>query len=112
MARRTIQAIHAHEVVVPAHPGVINSPGLDKPLHKIPHRGRKSWSLQFDELPKLLIELELADGTVGLGELYRDHDWRVVETIAEILLGQDIESLCRQDLPFAKTREHDGFEVA
>jgi muconate cycloisomerase len=112
MPRRTIQTIRAHEVVVPAHPGAINSPGLDKPLHKIPVNARKSWTVQFDQLPKLLIELELADGTVGLGELYRDHDWRNVESIAHLILGQDVESLCRQDLPFAKTREHDGFEVA
>jgi muconate cycloisomerase len=109
---RTIRQVRAHEVVVPAHPGAISSPGLDKPLHKIPVGARKSWSVQFDELPKLLIELELADGTVGLGELYRGHDWRNVESIAGMLLGEDIESLCRQDLPFAKTREHDGFEVA
>jgi muconate cycloisomerase len=112
MTARTIRTIRAHEVIVPTHPDVINSPGLDKPLHKIPLNARKSWSVQFDQLPKLLIELELADGTVGLGELYRGHDWHNVESIADILLGQDIESLCRQEMPFAKTREHDGFEIA
>ncbi len=112
MSRNTIREIRAHEVVVPAHPGAISSPGIDKPLHKIPLNARKSWSVQFDQLPKVLIELELSDGTIGLGELYRGHDWRNVESIAEMLLGCDIGSLCRQDLPFAKTREHDGFEVA
>jgi muconate cycloisomerase len=112
MSRKTIREIRAHEVIVPAHPGAISSPGIDKPLHKIPVNARKSWSVQFDQLPKVLLELELSDGTIGLGELYRGHDWGNVESIVGQLLGADIESVCRQDLPFAKTREHDGFEVA
>ncbi|HVK20803.1 MAG TPA: mandelate racemase/muconate lactonizing enzyme family protein, partial [Actinokineospora sp.] len=107
-----IVRVTATEVVVRANPGAIESPGLNKPLHKIPVRGTKSWTHQFDELPKVVIELELADGTVGLGELYRSHDWMTVDGIANVLLGQDIRELCRQDLPFAKVREHDGFEIA
>jgi muconate cycloisomerase len=107
-----IVRIVATEVVVPARPGVINSPGIDQPLHKLPVSGRASWSVQFDELPKCILEMHLDDGTVGLGELYRDHDWRVVENISKRLLGLALNELPRQKLPIALCREYDGFECA
>jgi muconate cycloisomerase len=107
-----IVRILATEVVVPAKPGTINSPGINQPLHKLPVAGQASWSVQFDALPKCILELYLDDGTIGLGELYRDHDWRVVESIARRLLGMRWEELCRQQLPIAHCREYDGFECA
>src|SRR5215212_11821169 len=82
-----IERIVATEVVVPARPGTINSPGIDQPLHKLPVAGQASWTVQFDALPKCILELHLSNGIVGLGELYRDHDWRVVESIARRLVG-------------------------
>jgi len=100
------------EVVVPAHPGVINSTGLDRPLHMLPSGGKAGWSLQFDELPKLLVRLELADGTVGWGEFYRDHDWSRVRAVSANLLGEDLLALRLQDLPIPLCREYDGFETA
>lgn len=107
-----IERIVATEVVVPARPETINSPGIDQPLHKLPVAGQASWSVQFDALPKCLVELTLSDGTTGLGELYRDHDWRVVEGIARRLIGSQFEDLPRQKLPIAHCREYDGFECA
>jgi muconate cycloisomerase len=107
-----IVRIVATEVVVPAKPGTINSPGINQPLHKLPVAGQASWSIQFDALPKCILELYLDDGTIGLGELYRDHDWRVVESIARRLSGMRLEELCRQQLPIAHCREYDGFECA
>jgi muconate cycloisomerase len=107
-----IVRIVATEVIVPARPGTINSPGIDQPLHKLPVSGRASWSVQFDELPKCIVELYLDDGTVGLGELYRDHEWRVVENISKRLLGTSLVELTRQKLPIALCREYDGFECA
>ena len=104
--------IVATEVIVPAKPGTINSPGIDQPLHKLPVAGQASWSVQFDELPKCILEIYLDDGTVGLGELYRDHDWRVVENISRRLVGTRLEELPRQKLPIAHCREYDGFECA
>jgi muconate cycloisomerase len=68
--------------------------------------------VQFDELPKCVLELYLSDGIVGLGELYRDHDWRVVDTVAQRLVGESFENLARQKLPIAHCREYDGFECA
>jgi muconate cycloisomerase len=107
-----IVRIVATEVIVPARPGTINSPGLDQPLHKLPVAGQSSWSVQFDELPKCILELYLDDGVGGLGELYRDHDWRVVENIANRLIGTELNDLPRQRLPIAHCREYDGFECA
>ncbi len=107
-----IVGLTATEVVVRAHPDAITSSGLDRPLHKIPSGGARAWSIQFDELPKLVLELRLADGTVGLGECYRDHDWRIVADMAERLIGQDVAGLTLQALPLVRVREYDGFEVA
>lgn len=107
-----IVRIVATEVIVPAKPGTINSPEIDQPLHKFPVSGRESWTIQFDELPKCIVEVFLDNGVVGLGELYRDHDWGVVENIAARLVGAELEELPRQKLPIALCREYDGFECA
>jgi muconate cycloisomerase len=107
-----IDRIRITEVVVPARQGTINSAEIDQPLHKLPVAGSPAWSKQFDELPKAILELFLEDGTVGLGEFYRDHDWRILDSVAEQLLGQDIEELPRSRLPIAHCREYDGFECA
>jgi muconate cycloisomerase len=107
-----IVRIVATEVVVPAKPGTINSPGIEQPLHKLPVSGRESWTVQFDELPKCILEMHLDNDIVGLGELYRDHDWRVVESIASRFVGRHLDELPRQKLPVALCREYDGFECA
>lgn len=107
-----IARIIATEVVVPSNPGSVESPGLNKPLHKLPSGASKGWTKQFDEFGKIVLRLELSDGTVGLGECYRDHDWNQIEGMAAALLGSDIRTLNRQDLPVARSRAYDGFEVA
>ncbi len=100
------------EVVVPARAEAINSQGINQPLHKLASVGQASWTKQFDELPKCIVELELSDGTIGLGEFYRDHDWRILEGVAKRWLGLAFEELPRQALPMASCREYDGFECA
>ena len=74
-----IAHIHLYEVKVPAHAGTIESKGINKPLHKLPDGAKAGWSLQFDEIPKLLVKLELSNGIIGWGELYRGHNWKTVE---------------------------------
>lgn len=56
--------------------------------------------------------MELANGIVGWGELYRDHNWTLVEAMIAALLDQDIRALTLQKLPFSFCREYDGFECA
>jgi muconate cycloisomerase len=107
-----IERIVATEVVVPARAGTINSVGIDQPLHKLPVAGQTSWTVQFDALPKCILELHLSDGIIGLGEFYRDHDWRIVESVAHRLIGMQLAELPRQKLPIAHCREYDGFECA
>ena len=107
-----IKRVTAYEVVVPAHDGVIESKGIEKPLHKLPVGATEGWSIQFDKLPKLIIKLELTNGIIGWGELYRDHNWSVVENIIRILLGKDIKEISLQKLPISFCREYDGFECA
>lgn len=107
-----ISRITCYEVIVPAHKGAIDSFAVSKPLHKLPVGVKAAWSLQFDKLPKLIIRLELDSGIIGWGELYRNHNWTVVEEIIELLLGQEMERLILQKLPFTFCREYDGFECA
>ncbi|MFT6868498.1 MAG: muconate cycloisomerase [Cyclobacteriaceae bacterium] len=107
-----IKRIQAFEVIVPANPGAINSPELDRPLHKLNVGAAKGWSVQFDQLPKLIIKLETSSGIEGWGELYRNHDWRMVEDIANVLIGKNLKDLTLQSLPFTFCREYDGFECA
>ena len=108
----TINRITCFEVIVPAHPGAIESKGFNKGLHKLPLGAKAGWSVQFDEVSKLIVQLELKNGIIGWGELYRSHNWTTVDAISELLLGQDIEKLTLQKLPFAFSREYDGFECA
>ena len=99
-------------VVVRAQAGVINSAAVDKPLHMLPVAGQSAWSQQFDELPKLIVRMELSNGVIGIGEFYRDHTWTTVREVAMGLLGVDLHSLSLQNLPIPLIREYDGFECA
>ncbi len=101
-----------YEVIVPAKPSVIASASIHKPLHKLPVGIQSGWSVQFDQLPKLILKLVLDNGIIGWGELYRNHDWRTVEQICNSLLGRSIDTLTLQRLPFSFCREYDGFECA
>lgn len=107
-----IEHFQCYEVIVPAKKGMIEGKGISKPLHKLPVGAKEGWSKQFDELPKLLIKMSLDNGVVGWGELYRDHNWNMVESIINVLLGLDIRELSLQNLPFTFCREYDGFECA
>lgn len=100
------------EVVVPAKEGSVNHSDLDRPLHKLPVAGQGGWSMQFDALPKLIVELELDNGVIGLGELYRGHNWATVEAVARRWLRMRLEDLPLQSIPMARCRERDGFELA
>lgn len=107
-----IEHFQFYEVVVPAKPGMIEGSGVSKPLHKLPSGAHKAWTKQFDQLPKLIMKMTLDNGIIGWGECYRDHDWRMVESIAKVLLGKNLASLSLQNLPFTFCREYDGFECA
>ena len=109
-----IKKLEFTEVIIPAKKGSINSKGVYKPLHMLPvnKSAKNGWQVQFDELPKLILQLHLENGIVGLGEFYRDHNWDVVQSVAQTLLGLKIEKIPLQKLPISLFREYDGFECA
>ncbi len=107
-----IDHITCYEVKVPARPGAVASESINKPLHMLPVGAKAAWEVQFDQLSKIILKLELDSGIIGWGELYRDHDWGQVEAIARVLLGMSLKDLTLQNLPFTFCREYDGFECA
>ena len=108
IADKTIVSFRFDEVVVPAHKGVINSDSLAKPLHMLPVGGKASWSVQFDELPKLIVRMTLKNGIVGIGEFYRDHEWPRLEAICANLIGQSIFDLTYQLPPNGQFKRPDS----
>ena len=114
MHTNTINSFQFTEVIVRAHKGAVNSDGVEKPLHMLPvaKKGKDVWSVQFDELPKLIVKMHLKNGIVGLGEFYRDHNWEVITNTARSLLGVSLEEIALKKLPIGFFREYDGFECA
>lgn len=100
------------EVVVRARPDSVNSPEFDKPLHMLSHAGASPWSVQFDEIPKLIAQLETDAGIVGIGEFYRGVRVQTVVDIGRRLIGQDLTACNAQALPLPHGRLYDGFETA
>ena len=107
-----ISKINLYEVIVPAKKGTIESKEINKPLHKLSRGTDMGWSIQFDQLSKILISIELSNGVIGWGECYRGNDFGEVKQIAEKFIGIDIETIIRQKIPIPYTRIYDGFECA
>ncbi len=107
-----ISKINLYEVVVPAKKGTIESKEINKPLHKLSRGIDEGWSIQFDQLSKILISIKLSNGVVGWGECYRGNLMSDVKQIASKFIGTDIEKILRQKLPIPFTRMYDGFECA
>ncbi len=112
MKNNKIKSFHFTEVIVPAKKDMISSKSINKPLHMLPVISKASdeWSMQFDELPKLIVRMELENGIIGFGEFYRDHNMELVKNIAESLIGVDLKDLSLRKLPIGFYREYDGFE--
>ena len=107
-----IRKIVLDEVKVPAHLDSINSPETDHALHKLAYGSQKGWSRQFDELTKIIIQVFLDNGVVGLGETYRAVSADLTKSISQSLLGVDLAKLNFRDLPLPAGRSRDGFECA
>ncbi len=106
-----IERIDIFPVKVPARPDSIHSPGAGTPLHMLASGGLAGWSLQFDELPKLVYKLH-ADGLVAWGESYRGVACQTARQIADSLIGVDPLKLPLRALPLPAGRLYDGFECA
>lgn len=106
-----IEQIELVDVIVPARAGAVNSPSLDKPLHKMASGIDPAWTRQFDEFAKTIVIATTEDGTVGYGESLRDPDPDVMTAMASRLIGVEPRRLAWQQLPMARTREYDAFEL-
>ena len=107
-----ISRINLYEVIVPAKKDAIEGKDINKPLHKLSRGAETGWSVQFDELSKIIISIELSNGIVGWGECYRGNDINDVKQIASKFISTDIEKIIRQKLPIPYSRIYDGFECA
>ena len=61
-------------------------------------------------MPKLILEAELDNGVVALGECHRGHDWAVVAEAAARLVGTRLDRFDRQAPPIPEGPERIGFE--
>lgn len=107
-----VKRIRLDEVIVPARPDSINSPQTDYPLHKLPVGAKRGWSMQFDQVSKVIARLELDDGVIGLGEFYRGVSTDLIREVAHSLIDTNLRDLHLQDLPVPGGRIYDGFECA
>ncbi len=107
-----IRRVRLDEVIVPSRPDSINSPGIDQPLHKLPEGAKSGWTQQFDTLSKYIIEVELDNGAIGLGESYRAVPALLLQQISSALIGLEMNDVNLQHLPVPPGRAYDGFECA
>jgi muconate cycloisomerase len=82
-----IRTVNAYEVIVPGKPGAINSPSLSGP--------GDGW----DRQPIVLLEFEMSDGIVGLGEVERGHTLREIEPWLRQLPGLPLHGWSLATLP-------------
>ncbi|MCC6423981.1 MAG: mandelate racemase/muconate lactonizing enzyme family protein [Phycisphaerales bacterium] len=90
-----ITRIDCHQVVVPAHPGRVNSPEYGPAI--------------FDLPPKIILEIHTDDGLVGLGESPREIDESAHRAPLAKLIGQDLSLLNFQEPPLADLSNNDLF---
>jgi len=85
-----IRRVTAYEVVVPAHPGFINSPETGNFL-----------GYEWDLMPICLIEAEMDDGLIGLGEVGRGVALRDLDPWLQQLPGLELRGFGAAVLPDA-----------
>lgn len=107
-----IEEIEIIPVRVPAKPGSVDSDEIHDPLHMGAIGGKKGWTVQFDEVPKLIYLVHTDEGITGLGESYRGVAIDEARELANTLIGLDVMRLNLRDLPIPRGRAYDGFEVA
>ncbi len=108
-----IKYIRATEVIVPARPGSLNS---DTVIDRDEEFARKfltgaSWA-DFANQPKWIIEVELENGLLGIGETYRSASLGSLQQAMKEFQGRDILKLNWRRLPVNDQRIYEAFETA
>ncbi|NCU04840.1 MAG: mandelate racemase/muconate lactonizing enzyme family protein [Chitinophagaceae bacterium] len=108
-----ITSIKATEVVVPAKPGSLNSDTVfdkDEAFAKKFLTGN-SWT-EFANQSKFILEIQLQNGLVGIGETYRSASADLLESDMKRLVGEDLLKLNWRRLPVTDQRIYEAFETA
>ena len=113
MKNNIIGSIKATEVIVPSKPGSLNS---DSVLDKDEAFAQKfltgaSWT-EFAIQPKWIIEIELQNGLIGIGETYRSASKELIEKAIKNLIGLDVLKINWRRLPVTDQRIYEAFETA
>jgi muconate cycloisomerase len=108
-----ITLVRATEVIVPAKPGSLNSESV---LDNSSEFAKKfltgeSWT-DFANQPKWIIELELDNGLIGVGETYRNASAEHINQYIHGFLGLDILKINWRRLPIYDQRIYEAFESA
>jgi L-alanine-DL-glutamate epimerase-like enolase superfamily enzyme len=108
-----IKSIRATEVVVPSKPDSLNSETVkDKDTEFArKHLTGASWE-EFAVQPKWIIEMELQNGLVGIGETYRSASMDLIEQAINRFVGADVLKLNWRRLPVTDQRIYEAFETA
>jgi len=108
-----IKSITATQVIVPARPGSLNSDTVhdtDQGFAKKFLTG-ESWT-EFANQPKWIIEIQLYNGFIGIGETYRSANETLIKEAVDSLTGMDLLQLNWRRLPISDQRIYEAFECA
>lgn len=108
-----IQSIKATEVVVPAKPGSLNSASVldkDEAFAKKFLTGA-SWT-EFANQSKWILEIQLQNGLVGIGETYRSVSTDSLAASIQAFIGKNLLQLNWRRLPVNDQRIYEAFETA
>ena len=108
-----IRTIRATKVIVPPKPNSINSANIEECDKNFAQKflTGNSWS-DFAIQPKWIIEIELQNGMIGIGETYRSAPEFAIREAVAILVEKDILKLNWKNLPIKDQRVYESFETA
>ena len=108
-----LKMIRATEVIVPPKPDSLNSESVkdkDADFAKR-HLTGSTWE-EFAIQPKWIIEMELQNGLIGIGETYRSASKDLIEQAIQDFTGKDLLKLNWRRLPVEDQRIYEAFETA
>lgn len=113
MKSTIIKSIKATEVIVPAKPGSLNSDSVFDKDKKFAEKflTGASWT-EFANQSKWILEIELHNGLIGIGETYRSVNKAVLAEALQVFIGKDILQLNWRRLPVSDQRIYEAFEAA
>lgn len=108
-----IKAIRATEVIVPPKPDSLNSASVKDTDTEFArrHLTGSNWE-EFAIQPKWIIEMELQNGLIGIGETYRSASKDLIGQAMQVFTGTDILKLNWRRLPVEDQRIYEAFETA